>query len=52
MIPHKQEQKNPERMNLLKIGEFKIDTDGLNSVSYKVVKHEKRPLYTYFLVDL
>lgn len=52
MIPHKQEQKNPERLNLLRIGAVKRDTDGLNSVQYKVLKFEKRPLYNYFLVEL
>lgn len=52
MVPHKYEEKNPEREEILKTAGERWTNDGLNSIEYKVLKFEKKPLYTHFIVDV
>jgi hypothetical protein len=50
MLGHKQDEPNPKRFNLINEGAKMIDTQGLNSIEYKLVQIIKRPLYTKFLI--
>ncbi|KFM76276.1 Beta-1,4-N-acetylgalactosaminyltransferase bre-4, partial [Stegodyphus mimosarum] len=52
MLFHSKEVPNPDRFNLLKKGKQRIDTDGLSSLHYKILKTELLPLYTRILVDV
>lgn len=52
MLPHRYEVKNPERDNILSSAKERWNKDGLNSMEYKVLKFEKKPLYTHFIVDV
>lgn len=51
MMSHKPDEPNPERFNLMKEGNKILDTQGLNSVQYKLVQIIKKPLYTKFLIS-
>jgi hypothetical protein len=50
MLGHKQDEPNPKRFNLINEGVKMIDTQGLNSIEYKLVQIIKKPLYTKFLI--
>lgn len=52
MLQHAKEPPSPDRNNLLKDGYLRFDTDGLNSLVYREINIDKRPLYTNVLVDL
>ncbi|KAK2184570.1 hypothetical protein NP493_260g03062 [Ridgeia piscesae] len=43
---------NPKRKKLLRHSDERIDTDGLNSLQYELLKLEKRPLYTWLYVRI
>ncbi|XP_055356171.1 beta-1,4-galactosyltransferase 4-like [Paramacrobiotus metropolitanus] len=43
---------NPQRFKLLNAAAKRFETDGLSSLSYSVVKLERKPLYTWILVDI
>lgn len=40
------------RLKLLKNGMMRLKSDGLSSLSYRCLKVEERPLYTWISVDL
>jgi hypothetical protein len=50
MHKHKQAKQNPQRRNILKLGEKRQDYEGLNSLKYRLVSIQKSRLYTKFLV--
>lgn len=52
MLAHKKENANPNRINLLKTGKQRMDSDGLNAMDYKILKTELKPLYTHITVDV
>lgn len=43
---------NPDRYDLLKAPERRMNTEGLNSLHYKLLTIEKRPLYTWIYVQI
>lgn len=52
MLPHVQATPNPDRHKLLRQGLRHFKDNGLNSLKYRRLRIELRPLYTYILVDL
>ncbi|XP_066470320.1 beta-1,4-galactosyltransferase 1 [Tiliqua scincoides] len=55
MIRHSRDQKNepnPQRFNKIAHTKETMNSDGLNSLSYKVVRTDKLPLYTKITVDI
>ncbi|MEE6459994.1 hypothetical protein FKM82_000817 [Ascaphus truei] len=55
MIRHDRDAKNdpnPQRFDLIAHTRHTMNSDGINSLSYKVVKTEKYPLYTKITVDV
>lgn len=55
MIRHdrdKQNDPNPKRFDLIAHTRHTMNSDGINSLTYKVVKTEKHPLYTKITVDV
>ncbi|XP_069486884.1 beta-1,4-galactosyltransferase 1 [Ambystoma mexicanum] len=55
MIRHDRDKKNdpnPQRFDRIAHTRETMDTDGINSLSYKVMKTEKYPLYTRITVDI
>ncbi|XP_053153811.1 beta-1,4-galactosyltransferase 1 isoform X1 [Hemicordylus capensis] len=55
MIRHSRDNKNepnPQRFNKIAQTKETMKSDGLNSLTYKVVKTEKLPLYTKLTVDI
>ncbi|KAJ6653483.1 hypothetical protein lerEdw1_009155 [Lerista edwardsae] len=55
MIRHSRDHKNepnPQRFNKIAHTRETMNSDGLNSLSYKVVKTDKFPLYTKITVDI
>ncbi|XP_042142858.1 beta-1,4-N-acetylgalactosaminyltransferase bre-4-like [Ixodes scapularis] len=52
MLEHEKEVPNPDRHTLLDNGENRFELDGLNSLQYRVIQLEERPLYTRILVDI
>ncbi|OCT97447.1 beta-1,4-galactosyltransferase 1 [Xenopus laevis] len=55
MIRHNKDNKNdpnPQRFDLLAHTRQTMNSDGINSLSYKVVSTKKFPLYTYITVDI
>ncbi|XP_012811668.2 UDP-Gal:betaGlcNAc beta 1,4- galactosyltransferase, polypeptide 1, gene 1 isoform X1 [Xenopus tropicalis] len=54
MIKHNRDEKNgdnPKRFDLISRTRHTMEKDGINSLSYKVVKKEKFPLYVKITVD-
>lgn len=52
MLTHDKETPNENRMNHLRNGPKRFKTDGVNSVTYNLIKYEQLPLYTRILVDV
>ncbi|NP_001016664.1 beta-1,4-galactosyltransferase 1 [Xenopus tropicalis] len=55
MIRHNRDDKNdpnPKRFDLLAHTRQTMDSDGINTLSYKVVSTTRFPLYTYITVDI
>ncbi|XP_055694316.1 beta-1,4-N-acetylgalactosaminyltransferase bre-4 isoform X2 [Lutzomyia longipalpis] len=52
MLTHKKEKANPKRYEKLVTGSKRFETDGLNSVRYSVKDIQKKPLYTWILVEI
>ncbi|XP_053318000.1 beta-1,4-galactosyltransferase 1 [Spea bombifrons] len=55
MIRHNRDTKNepnPKRFDLIGKTRLTMNSDGLNSLTYKVIKTEKYPLYTKITVDV
>ena len=52
MLTHRKQNANPKRLNLLKTGKNRFQTDGLNSLQYKVKELNLAKLYTGILVEL
>ncbi|XP_077332389.1 beta-1,4-galactosyltransferase 1 [Lithobates pipiens] len=55
MIRHDRDKKNdpnPKRFDLIAHTRQTMNSDGINSLTYKVVKTEKHPLYTKITVDV
>jgi hypothetical protein len=52
MLKHAKDKANPERFKYLYSGAKRMGKDGYNSLKYKKVKLELKPLYTWVLVDL
>ena len=52
MLKHAPRPPNTNRFKYLRSGAKRIDTDGYNSLKYKVVKIETHRLYTWILVQL
>ncbi|CAL8358021.1 unnamed protein product [Merluccius merluccius] len=54
MIRHDRDKKNepnPQRFNRLAHTRESMGKDGINSLAYKVINKERRPLYTYITVE-
>ncbi|XP_060851220.1 beta-1,4-galactosyltransferase 4-like [Rhopalosiphum padi] len=51
-LSHSGQLPNPERIDLLHSSFYRFDTDGLNTLNYKIKSLEILPLFTHFLVDL
>ena len=51
---HKKEgnPENPDRFKLKETAEERFETDGLNSLNYKILNHTQHALYEWFLVDV
>lgn len=52
MLTHEKEIPNENRMKQLRNGPKRFKTDGLNSVTYNLIKYEQLPLYTRILVSV
>ena len=52
MLKHAKDKANPERFKYLYSGAKRMGKDGYNSLKYKKVKLELKPLYTWVMVDL
>ncbi|CAL8262463.1 unnamed protein product [Lota lota] len=55
MIRHDRDKKNepnPQRFNRLAHTRENMGKDGINSLTYKVINKERRPLYTYITVEV
>lgn len=52
MLTHEKEIPNDNRMKQLRNGPKRFKTDGVNSVSYNLIKYEQLPLYTRILVSV
>jgi GT2 family glycosyltransferase len=52
MLPHRKEQENPKRYEILKIQRNRFKTDGLSSLQYNVQDLNLGKLYTRILVEL
>ncbi|CRK89216.1 CLUMA_CG002975, isoform A [Clunio marinus] len=52
MLTHKKEKANPKRYEKLVTGANRFNTDGLNSLKYKLLSVELRPLYTWIYVEI
>ncbi|XP_063312036.1 beta-1,4-galactosyltransferase 1 [Pelobates fuscus] len=55
MIRHNRDDKNdpnPKRFDLIAHTRHTMNSDGINSLSYQVIKKEKYPLYTKITVDI
>lgn len=52
MLSHTKAKPNPKRYEKLSNGLRRYETDGLNSVKYRLVDNKKFPLFTWFLVKL
>lgn len=51
MLKHSKEDPNPDRIQYLKNGYLRFDTDGLNSLVYREVAIHQNSLYTNILVE-
>lgn len=52
MLSHKKEKANPKRYEKLITGTKRFDSDGLNSLHYKLVNLVRKPLYTWIHVEI
>jgi hypothetical protein len=52
MLKHGKEKANPERFKYLYSGAKRMAKDGYNSLKYRKVDFQLKPLYTWILVDL
>lgn len=52
MLTHDKETPNENRMKNLRNGPKRFKTDGVNSVTYNLIKYEQLPLYTRILVNV
>lgn len=52
MLTHDKELPNEDRMNHLRSGPKRFKTDGVNSITYNLIKYEQLPLYTRILVNV
>ncbi|XP_048763122.1 beta-1,4-N-acetylgalactosaminyltransferase bre-4-like [Ostrea edulis] len=52
MLSHKQATRNPQRIKLLRSGKQRMQTDGINSLEYKVLQKIHRKLYVHVTVTL
>lgn len=52
MLTHDKETPNENRMNQLRNGPKRFKTDGVNSVTYNLIKYEQLQLYTRIVVDV
>ena len=52
MLKHGRIQINKDRYKYLKTSAMRMNTDGYNSLKYKILKYERRKLYTWVLTDL
>lgn len=52
MLTHNKEIPNENRIKILRNGPKRFKTDGVNSVTYQMIKYENLPLYTRILVNI
>lgn len=52
MIKHKHEIPNDTRFQLLNSANQRIESDGLNSLTYILKKFEELPLFTHITVEV
>lgn len=52
MLTHRKEKANPKRYEKLVSGSKRFETDGLNSLKYIIKDIQKKPLYTWILVEI
>uniref|UniRef100_A0A8D8JPD0 Beta-1,4-N-acetylgalactosaminyltransferase n=1 Tax=Culex pipiens TaxID=7175 RepID=A0A8D8JPD0_CULPI len=52
MLSHKKEKANPKRYEKLNTGSKRFDSDGLNSLHYRLINLIRKPLYTWVHVEI
>nr|XP_029721046.1 beta-1,4-N-acetylgalactosaminyltransferase bre-4-like [Aedes albopictus] len=52
MLSHKKEKANPKRYEKLVTGAKRFDSDGLNSLHYKLINLIRKPLFTWVHVEI
>lgn len=52
MLKHKREKPSESRHDQLSTGYLRYETDGFNSLVYRLITTEKNSLYTNFLVEI
>ncbi|KAK9732198.1 N-terminal domain of galactosyltransferase [Popillia japonica] len=52
MLTHKKDKPSPQRYDVLKAGQKRFDTDGLNTLKYTVKQVKEHLLYTWILVSI
>lgn len=52
MLTHNKEIPSENRIKILRNGPKRFKTDGVNSVTYQLIKYENLPLYTRILVNI
>ncbi|XP_030754308.1 beta-1,4-N-acetylgalactosaminyltransferase bre-4 [Sitophilus oryzae] len=52
MLTHTKDKPNPNRYDILRKGQKMFDKDGLNNLSYELVRKKQKLLYTWILVKL
>ena len=52
MLSHRKEAPSQSRLEMLHSGSNRFETDGLNSLSYKLKQMTYKKLYTWYLVDV
>lgn len=52
MLQHRKEKANPKRYDELQSGAKKFNSEGLNSIKYKIHTLERKVLYTWILTEI
>ena len=52
MLKHAHQERNPDRIKILRKANTRIDSDGVNNVKYKLLNTTFYHLYTHFLIDV
>ena len=52
MLNHTKEVPNPARFQTLRMGRQRYATDGIGSLSYRLVNFQQKPFFTWILAEL